>query len=151
VRPFRSWARGALSVSLMAATLLSVASLVAVAAGDDEAASSDPLGQELAIALGLEPIENNHVEGCEHLLEVSPVAYCVDAIVDDPRDAFILYMRLHGLEPSEQDLLWWDIQRQLSEIPSDAPPEEASHRQGLIEQLQELENPMSRIDQLPSS
>lgn len=75
------------------------------------------LGQQLADALGLEPIYTNRVDGCGQFTESGDFGYCLDAIVGrDNLAAQILASRLDGHEPSPTELRYFELRAEFARL-----------------------------------
>jgi hypothetical protein len=102
------------------AILLLMGVVVSLAAGAQE----DPIdqgltGPQLAEALGLEPVTENVVKGCNYFAEAGDVGYCLDSAVRDGLDPSQLYALLNKEPFTETEARIAQIQDEIWRLGSD--------------------------------
>jgi hypothetical protein len=120
------------------AILLLMGVVVSLAAGAQE----DPIdqgltGPHLAEALGLEPVTENVVKGCNYFAEAGDVGYCLDSAVRDGLDPSQLYVLLNKEPFNETEARIAQIQDEIWRLGSDPAVETDPSISARLHQLAE--------------
>lgn len=122
---------------------LAILLLVGVAVSLTASAQEDPIeqgltGPQLAKALGLEPVTDNVVEGCNVFVEAEGgVGYCLDSAVKDGHDPSQLYALLNDEPFTEIEARIAQIQDEIRLLGSDPAVETDPTISARIQQLAE--------------
>jgi hypothetical protein len=110
--------------------------------GGQAGAGNGTLGIPLARELGLEPLEGSVVEGCEYFVKVdNGPAYCLDPVVADEDEAFVLSHMILGQEPTAAELELFELGASLEDLPNS--DEIDAHQRAVLERIVEL---MKQVD-----
>ncbi len=114
-------------------------------AGTDSADVTQLTGDNLGSALGLQPIFDNGIAGCENGAEHGDHAYCLDGVTGDPLEMQILMLQIVGYPRNDTLVEYAKHLVRLDELDNATDPKELAEIQTLVERMADLKAQMTKV------